>query len=508
MIEMSLAEVASVTAGRRLAPPPGADVEVTAVSTDSRQVAAGTLFGAVRGARADGHDYLEEVLDAGAAGALVAADWPGTAQAGALLQQRPDLAARLVAVGDVVTALADLARASLARLREAGELRVVALTGSVGKTTTKDLLAGVLRGDLPAQDPQVISPPGSFNNELGLPLTVLRATRATRVLVLEMGADHVGNIAHLTAVAPPDVALVLAVGRAHLGEFGGIDAVARAKSEMVTGALPGATVVLNADDPRVRAMADLAATGPGGAALPEPRRVVTFSAAGDRGAHVVARAGTVDETGHARFELRIGATDAGEVTLGLVGAHHVANALAAAAAADALGVAPGLIAARLSGLSAASPHRMAVGERADGVVVIDDAYNANPDSMRAALASLVGLGRRRGRTVAVLGEMLELGEDSAAEHRGVGAEAARLGVDVLVEVRECGIGAGAREALSQQGASAIEMHATADTQEAARLLARVVRPGDTVLFKGSNGSGLWRLAEDFLADTPAEGDAA
>ncbi|GAA1624092.1 UDP-N-acetylmuramoyl-tripeptide--D-alanyl-D-alanine ligase [Georgenia ruanii] len=479
MITMTLAEVAAVTGGHLAAE--ATDVVITGdVVTDSRAAGPGTLFAAFAGEHVDGHDYVAAALAAGAAGALVC-------DTGALAGVDP---ARLVVVDDVAAALGALARHVLAVLR-AGRgaddpLRVVAVTGSVGKTTTKDLLARLLQ---PLGER--IAPPGSFNNEIGLPLTVLRATRTTRTLVLEMGADHVGNIAYLTSVAPPDVAVVLVVGRAHLGEFGGIDNVARAKSELVTGLVPTGTAVLNADDPRVAAMAPLA-----------PGRVVTFGrAAGDVRAEDV----TLDDAGRAAFTLAARGERAA-VRLALVGEHHVTNALAAAAVALELGLALPDVAAALAGAGAASPHRMDVRTRPDGVRIIDDSYNANPDSMRAGLRALVALaGPPDGaaRRVAVLGEMLELGQDAAAEHAALGADAARLGVDVLLAV-------GAGTAPLADGARAAEARTEVlevpDVDAARERLAGVLRPGDTVLLKGSNGSGIWRLADALLTEAaPADG---
>ena len=505
MIPLTLAEVAEAVGGTPGAPG-AADVTVTgAVVTDSRAVERGGLFVAVAGARVDGHDFLGAVLDSGAAGALIDAAWVGSAAHTALLEQHPDAAGRLIAVEDVVPALGALARVALARARRGADApRVVAITGSVGKTTTKDLLAQVLRDHVAATstrtsagtsagtaapDPQVavVSPPGSFNNEIGLPLTVLRTSADTRFLVLEMGADHVGNIEYLTSIAPPDVAVVLAVGRAHLGEFGGIEQVARAKAEMVTGAAPGATGVLNDDDPRVAAMARL--TGQG-ADRPD-LTVRTFGRDEADVADVAARGVRLDDAGCAAFDLvtRDGSTP---VSLRLVGEHHTANGLAAAAAALALDVDVDEIAVTLGRTGAASAHRMAVTDRPDGVRIVDDAYNANPDSMRAALRALPSLAVGR-RTIAVLGEMLELGEESAAEHTELGREVARAGVDVLVAVAP-GAAAIADGAAAEDPARAAD-HAVADVDAARALLDDLVRGGDVVLFKGSNGSGIWRLAD-------------
>ncbi|UNX55976.1 UDP-N-acetylmuramoyl-tripeptide--D-alanyl-D-alanine ligase [Georgenia sp. TF02-10] len=473
MITMPLAEVAAVTGGHLAGPDAGAVVDGDVVA-DSRAAGPGSLFAAFAGARADGHDHVPAALAAGAAGALVSAP-------GAVLAAGAE-PGRLVVVPDVAAALGALARHVLAALRAARPTdppRVVAVTGSVGKTTTKDLLARLLAPLGP-----LIAPPGSFNNEIGLPLTVLRADHATTTLVLEMGADHVGNLAYLTSVAPPDVAVVLVVGRAHLGEFGGIENVARAKGELVSGLLPGGTAVLNADDPRVAVMGALA-----------PARVVTFGR-GERPADVRATGVRLDDAGHPTFTLTAPAGSA-EVTLALVGEHHVTNALAAAAAALDLGVRLPAVAAALAGAGPASPHRMAVTDRDDGVRVVDDAYNANPDSVRAALAALTTLGAGR-RRVAVLGEMLELGDAADAEHRAAGAAAARA-ADVVLAVAAAPLAAGARAA----AAHGTEVREAGDVDDAADQLAGLLRAGDVVLVKGSNGTGLWRLADRLTAPRPA-----
>jgi UDP-N-acetylmuramoyl-tripeptide--D-alanyl-D-alanine ligase len=360
-------------------------------------------------------------------------------------------------------------------------VRVVAVTGSMGKTTTKDLLGQLLTPEV--GEDAIIVPTGSFNNEIGLPLTVLRATAATRLLVLEMGADRPGNIAELTRLAPPDVGVVLAVGTAHLGHFGDVETIARTKGEMAEGVLPGGTVVLNVDDSRVAAMASRAADG---------TDVVTFgtiSAAAVRAVDV-----TVDG-GRAAFVLTHG-DDAAPVRLRLVGAHHVTNALAAATAALRLGVALDDVAARLADALPLSPHRMAVTERPDGVTVVDDAYNANPDSVRAALRTLAVMAGRTRRSVAVLGEMLELGETSRVEHDAVGRLAVRLNVKLLVVVGEGAYHV--HEGAQQEGSWGEESLFVPDLDTARAVLADELREGDVVLVKASHGSGLWRLADELV----------
>lgn len=427
---------------------------------DSRAIVPDGLFCAFRGERSDGHDHVVTALAGGAGAALV--DHPVAG------------AAPLVLVDDVQAAMGRLAAAHVAGLRDS--LTVVAITGSVGKTTTKDLLAAVLPG------PAVVTR-GSLNNEIGLPLTALRATPGTRYLVLEMGADKPGDITYLTSLVPPDVSVVLAVARAHLGVFGGIERVAEAKGEIVRGLVPGGTAVLNADDHRVAAMAAVA-----------PGPVVRFGlqprSAGDA-VDVAATGIRLDEAGRASFVLT-SAGGSAPVSLGLVGAHHVANALAAASVALSLGVGLTDVARALSGRAAQSPHRMAVTRRADGIVVVDDAYNANPDSMAAALRTLAAIARDR-RSVAVIGAMLELGDAETAEHAAVGRLAAELGIDRLITV-------GPLAALAADQLPPDRVCRCADLEEARTALAEELRPGDVVLFKASNGSRLYTLADEWAGD--------
>ncbi len=460
MIRLTAAEVAAATGGR-LAADPGTVVDGPVV-IDSRSVQPGSLFVALPGERVDGHDYAGAAASAGAA--LVLAGRPVGVPA--------------VLVEDPQAALGLLAAEVLRRLRSG--LTVVAVTGSYGKTTTKDLLAHLLSGL-----GSTVAPVGSFNNEIGMPLTVLQVDAATRYLVLEMGASAVGNLTYLTGIAPPDVAVVLAVGAAHLGQFGSIEAVARAKGELVEGLTPGGTAVLNADDERVAAMAGRAA-GP----------IVTFgrSAAADVRAADVG----VDAAGRAHFRLETPDGSSHPVALGLVGEHHLHNALAAAAVAVRLGMAPEQAARRLSGTGPASPHRMHVVDRADGVTVVDDAYNANPGSVRAALRTLATLAGRDRRSVAVLGEMRELGAASRAEHEAIGLQVVRLNIALTVVVGPAAraIAAGA----VREGSWGEEVVTVDDVDAAATFLRDELRPGDVVLVKASFGAGLWRLADRLVAD--------
>jgi UDP-N-acetylmuramoyl-tripeptide--D-alanyl-D-alanine ligase len=473
MIELTAAQVAAATGGRLHADP---DVTVTgAVIIDSREAGPGALFVALPGERVDGHDFAAAAVAAGASLVLASRELDGLPT---------------VVVDDPQAALGELARYVLATVRSGADVgvvpRVVAVTGSVGKTTTKDLLGQLLTPQAGGED-AIIFPKGSFNNEIGLPLTVLRVTAATRFLVLEMGADRVGNIAYLTRIAPPDVGVVLAVGVAHVGHFGSVEAIAQTKGEMVEGVVDGGTVVLNADDLRVIAMAERAAPG---------TAVQTFGTIPS--ADVRAEDITSDPMGRASFTLRVaraGETDEqrADVALQLVGAHHVSNALAAATVALRLGVTLPDVAKRLSEATALSPHRMAVTERPDGVTVIDDAYNANPDSMKAALRTLAVVSGRTRRSVAVLGEMLELGDGARAAHDEIGRLVVRLNIKQLVVV-----GQGAyhiHEGAMQEGSWGSESIFVPDLAAARSLLDESLEPGDVVLVKSSLGAGLTELGD-------------
>ncbi|NLF05616.1 MAG: UDP-N-acetylmuramoyl-tripeptide--D-alanyl-D-alanine ligase [Actinomycetales bacterium] len=455
MIALGAAELAAITGGTLDAVGPDVRVAGPAV-IDSREAVPGALFVALPGERTDGHDFAAAAVEAGAS--LVLASRPTGAPS--------------VIVPDVEKALGALAREHLARLRPGG-LRVVGVTGSVGKTTTKDLLLQVLGASGPT-----VAPVASFNNEIGLPLTVLRADAETRFLVLEMGAAALGELDYLTGIAAPDVAVVLRVAHAHVGGFGGIDAVARAKSEIVQGLVPGGVAVLNADDDRVAPMAALA------------ERAVLFGESA--GAQVRAADLTVDAAGRAAFTLETAAGSA-PVHLSLVGAHHVTNALAAASVALELGVPLAEVARRVSEAGALSAHRMHVVERADGVTVIDDSYNANPDSMRAALQALAVIAGRQRRSVAVLGEMLELGDEHRSAHDAIGRFVVRLNVGLTVVV-----GPGARpilDAAGHEGSWGDEAVGVDTVADAIDFLEGALRPGDVVLVKSSHGAGLWQVAD-------------
>ncbi|MEV7970874.1 UDP-N-acetylmuramoyl-tripeptide--D-alanyl-D-alanine ligase [Sphaerisporangium sp. NPDC088356] len=452
MIPLPLARIAEITSGALAGMADPRAVVRGPVLIDSRAAEPGSLFVAIRGERADGHDFAAQACEAGAV---------------AVLASRPVEAPSLI-VGDVLTALAELATATVAALPRT---TVVGVTGSAGKTTTKDLLAR-----LTALIGPTVAPVGSYNNEIGHPLTVLRADEDTRFLVLELSARSEGHIADLARIAPPKIGVVLNVGTAHLGVFGGREQIAKAKGELVEALPADGVAVLNADDPLVRAMAGRTQA-----------RVSWFGRSSEAG--VRAEKETTDERGRASFTL---ATPSGSapVRLRLYGAHAVENVLAAAAAAYELGLPVATIADELSRAEPRSRWRMEVTDRPDGVTVINDAYNANPDSMRAAFQTLGVLGGER-RRFAVIASLRELGDESDTLNEGVGRLAAEAGLTGLWVVGEnpWPVLAGAK------GAPAVHVP---DPAEAAAELAARLRPGDVVLVKGPRAAGLERVAEALL----------
>jgi UDP-N-acetylmuramoyl-tripeptide--D-alanyl-D-alanine ligase len=453
MIEMTLAEIADVVGGVAH----GAATVTGGAFLDTRTPESGGLFVALAGERVDGHDFAGA---AGAAGAVAA------------LGTRPTELPTVV-VPDVTAALGRLARHVVDRLPE---VVVLAMTGSQGKTGTKDYLAHVLADAGPT-----IATRGNFNNELGVPLTVLRAGLDTRYLVVEMGARGVGHVAELCEIAPPHIAAVLNVGTAHIGEFGSRDAIAQAKGEIVEALRPDGTAVLNADDDLVSAMAT--------------RTAATVTTFGIAPADVAVSEVTSDDLGRQSFEV-VHRGSGATVHLAQVGAFQWRNAAAAAAMALAAGLDLDAVADTLGDAGPASRWRMELTERADGLVVVNDAYNANPESMRAALETLAGIGARSGRrTVAVLGEMLELGDGALDAHTAVGAYAAEVGIDLLVTVGP----AADAVARGYEGARAPgDAVTTAGRDAAAEWLRHNVSAADVVLVKASRGAALELVADDLL----------
>ncbi|HEY8092536.1 MAG TPA: UDP-N-acetylmuramoyl-tripeptide--D-alanyl-D-alanine ligase [Acidimicrobiales bacterium] len=464
---MSLSQVAALTGGRLhgiTEQEASALVVDGPVVTDSREAGPGGLYVARVGESMDGHQFVGSARDAGAVAALTTRE----------VEDLP-----CVVVDDIQDGFVALARGVL---QAHPEITVIGITGSSGKTSTKDLLASVLSAAGPT-----VAPVGSLNSEVGVPLTVCRIATDTRFLVVEMGARGMGHIEYLAGIAEPTIGIVLNVGTAHVGEFGSREAIGRAKAELVAALPDGGLAVLNADDPVVRAMVGQTAA-----------RALLVGASHEAGL----RATDIDLDGAGRPSFTVsgdGVEAETRVTLPLHGEHHVGNALAVIAVALECGLAMGDIAAALADARPASRWRMEVTERADGVTIINDAYNANPDSMRAALKALVAMGRGR-RTWAVLGSMLELGDESTTEHDAIGRLAVRLNVSRLVVVGETArpMASGAQH----EGSWGDEAVWVPDADAAYELLSRELSAGDVVLFKSSRDAGL-RWLGDRLAGLSA-----
>ncbi|WP_299087785.1 UDP-N-acetylmuramoyl-tripeptide--D-alanyl-D-alanine ligase [uncultured Microbacterium sp.] len=463
MIRMTLAEVAAAVSGTL--EPFGADSPTTivdgTVDTDSRLIGSGDIFVAKPGEATDGHLFVPAVADAGAALAIV--------------EHRVDAAISQIVVPDVVAALADLAREVVARVRALGTLTVVGITGSNGKTTTKNLLARILQ-----DDGETVAPRASFNNEVGAPLTMLRVTTQTRYLVSEFGAAGPGQIARLAGLVTPDIGIVLMVGLAHAGGFGGVEATLKAKTELVEAVRPGGVAVLNADDARVATMAAVAEAG--------GVSVRWFG----RGTAAEVRADDVEVTASGTTCTIVVGKERMPLRLRVLGEHHVMNALAALTAAREIGIPLAEAIARLETVEIAERWRMQpLGS--DRVRIINDAYNASPDSMAAALRTLAQIVLPGQRKVAVLGAMSELGEQAGEEHDRVGLLAVRLRIERIVvvgpEARRLFISAISEGSWDGEAV----FFATAD--EAYDYLMGELRDGDRVLVKSSNSAGLRHLGD-------------
>ncbi|MFB7890809.1 UDP-N-acetylmuramoyl-tripeptide--D-alanyl-D-alanine ligase [Microbacterium sp. NPDC056044] len=470
MIALNIAQIAHAVSGEvHLDNGDTLDTVVSgAVDTDSRLIEPGGVFVAKPGEETDGHLFVDAAVENGAALALV--------------ERRVEASVTQIVVPDVVEAIAALAREVVKTVRDAAPLRVVGITGSNGKTTTKNLLARILEGE-----GETVSPKASFNNEVGAPLTMLRVTDTTKYLVSEFGASAPGEIARLAGLVDPDVGVVLMVGMAHAGGFGGIEATFHAKSELVRALSAGGVAVLNADDARVAAMAPIAA---------EQRASVRWFGRGPAATDVRADDVVVTASGTSFTVTADGISL--PLRLRVLGEHHVMNALAAIAAATTLGVSLADAVARLETVEIAERWRMQpLGS--DRVRIINDAYNASPDSMSAALRTLAQITGPGERTVAVLGAMSELGEYAEEEHDRVGLLAVRLGIQRIVVV-----GDAARrmylEAVAQ-GSWDNEAVFFSTADEAFAYLEGELRDGDRVLVKSSNSAGLRflgdRLGESF-----------
>ncbi|KRE38343.1 UDP-N-acetylmuramoyl-tripeptide--D-alanyl-D-alanine ligase [Janibacter sp. Soil728] len=458
MIPTTLGALAGITGGRLHGCSTTQAQAITVdgpVVTDSREAGPGSLYVARIGESADGHDFV-----------------PGAAERGAVaaLTTRPVDALPCVVVDDEQAGFVALARHLV---DSSPDLKVIGITGSSGKTSTKDLLGSVL-----TTVGETVAPIGSYNSEVGVPLTVCRITPTTDHLVVELGARGIGHIDYLTRIAPPRIGIVLNVGHAHVGEFGSVEAIAQAKGELPASLPADGVAVLNADDPLVAAMAQ--------------RTSATVVLVGESDtAQVRAVDVTLDELGAASFTVQAPFGSA-RVRLSLVGRHHVGNALAVIAAAHAAGMTLEQIVPALAAARPVSRWRMEVTRREDGVVIVNDAYNANPDSMSAALRSVAGMATT-GRRWAVLGTMLELGDDSARLHTSVGREAAELGFDEILVVGESAapIAAGAGET----GARDVNVRVVPDTDAAEAVLAAELATPDIAVFKSSRDAGLRWLGD-------------
>ncbi|WP_417511257.1 UDP-N-acetylmuramoyl-tripeptide--D-alanyl-D-alanine ligase [Microbacterium sp.] len=463
MIALSFAEIAAITGGDLRVV--GADTTDTVVNgvvdTDSRKMTPGGIFIAKPGAETDGHRFVGAAVEGGAVLALV--------------EHAVDVAVSQIVVPDAVAALAVLARAVVAKVRASGELKIVGITGSNGKTTTKNLIARILQ-----DEGQTVAPIDSYNNEVGAPLTMLRVTDDTRFLVCEFGASESGSIAHLAGLIEPDVAIILMVGLAHAGGFGGIESTAKAKAELIAASRPNGIAVLNSDDPRVWAMRE-SAEGRG-------MTVVGFG----QGESAQVRASDVHVAADGTRALITIDGESRPLHLKVLGAHHISNALAAIAASRVLGVSTEHAIARLETVEVAERWRMQP-MGSDRVRIINDAYNASPDSMAAALRTLAQITGPQERTVAVLGAMSELGESAGEEHDRIGLLAVRLNIRRIVVV-----GPEARRLyLSAVGEGSWDSEAVhlPDQDAAFEYLRTELRDGDRVLVKSSNSVGLRHLGD-------------
>ena len=461
MISLTLAELTAAANGTLRLTSGAHDYDEISgsVQTDSRLITPGSIFIALPGEVSDGHLFAQSAIDAGAALLIV--------------DHALELPVSQVVVEDTLTALADLARFVVARVRSNGGLKVIGITGSNGKTTTKNMLGAMLETAGPT-----IAPPGSFNNQVGAPLSMLSVDLDTRFLIVEMGAAGIGEIARTVGIAIPDISVVLMVGLAHAGEFGGIEQTQRAKSEIVTQLPADAAAVLNIDDERVVAMAALTRARP-----------VWFGL--DARADVRADDLRATASGTA-FTLMVGDVHR-PVLLRILGEHHVMNALAALAVAIELGIDLDTAIAALEAVPRAERWRMEVLTRADGIVVINDAYNASPDSMSAALKTLAQIIEPGQRSIAILGEMAALGKFSDEEHDRIGRLVVRLNIQKLIVV-----GHGARHihnAAGLEGSWDGESMLVATADEAYDRIRDDLRAGDVVLVKSSKSANLRFLGD-------------
>jgi UDP-N-acetylmuramoyl-tripeptide--D-alanyl-D-alanine ligase len=461
MIRVSASELQDVLGAKLIG---DGSIEVTAsVETDSRLVGNGSLFIAKPGEQADGHDFVADAKQKGAVLAIV--------------EKAVDVEITQLVVPNSVEALGQLAAWLITVLKSKGKLKVIGITGSNGKTTTKNMLGAIL-----PQLGNTIAPIESFNNKVGAPISILRADLETEFLVVEMGAEGPGSIAYLAKMATPDIGVILKVGMAHAGEFGGIENTARIKGELAEAIEADGQLVLNSDDGMVSAMKDRTKA-----------QVHYFGT--NQEAEFSASDISLTKTGTS-FELKWPDGEKTSVQLRILGEHHIMNALAAATVATLLGASKSQIVGALEAMELAERWRMQRVVRKDGVTIINDAYNASPDSMKAALQTLAQLGKMGSKTIAVLGEMAELGEYSIHEHDSIGRLVVRYNIDQLVVV-----GAGAKlihMGATQEGSWDGESQFFLSIAEALEYLRGILTDGDTVLVKSSKSANLRFLGDDLM----------
>ena len=460
MIKLSLRDIADAVGGRLI----GADLTVTgSVETDSRLVGSGSLFVCKPGEFDDGHNFAQAAIDAGAVALVV--------------ERELAVAAPQILVGDAVLALGRLAADVLRRVRAESDIKVIGITGSNGKTSTKNMLREILQ-----QYGETIAPIESYNNEVGAPISILKVTPETKFLVVELGAGGLGSIEYLAKISRPDIGVLLKVGLAHVGEFGGIETTLKIKSELVRELGSAATFVYNCDDALVVSTLGLTEAKP-------------YSFGTNSDANIQIEDSQISITG-TTANIRFPDGSQLPLTLQILGEHQLMNAAAALSVAEVLGLDRHKSISALESMKLAERWRMQLTERADGVFVINDAYNASPDSMKAALQTLAQLGRQGHRTVAVLGEMAELGEFAAQEHDTIGRLAVRFNIDQVVVV-----GAGAKiihMGASQEGSWDGESKFFDSIDEALVALRGMLVRGDVVLVKSSKSANLRHLGDDLL----------
>lgn len=457
MISMTLRQVADAVSGEIFRGDPEAVVS-GACDTDSRKIEPGGIFFAKLGETEDGHRYLVDAALSGAALAVVSTP-------------REDVDIAQIVVADTVVALSHLASSVLDQVRSAGQLRVIGITGSNGKTSTKNMLGKILE-----PHGETVVPIASYNNEVGLPLTVLRITESTRYLVLELGAAGPGSIEKLACWTKPDIGVQLKVGMAHAGEFGGIDVTEKIKAEMMP--FIQETAVLNLDDTRIRG-------------YEFSGKKVGFGFSEDAQVRILSTGLSLEGT---QVALQIGDDDPFEVQLKILGEHQAMNFAAALATAIELGIDPRNAATAVAKMDAPERWRMQLLKASAGYSVINDAYNASPESMRSALQSLAVIGRGGNRKVAILGQMAELGEYAAQEHDAIGRLVVRLNIDQLFVIGEEAklIHMGAMQEGSWDG----ESQYIDSISDAFAVIREKLLPGDVVLVKSSNVAGLRFLGDD------------